>query len=83
MIEQLLIIADSVLFLLLGYYLGQHTQQTQPKPTQQSTKKSVKNFLMKAGIIEYPTQADIDYVASGEEKVDAERERVFREQFKP
>lgn len=82
--EQLLIIFDSLLFLFVGYFLGRqyHVPDLGKKVIEQ-VKKMPAKAAVKAGVIEYVTQEDIDYTESGEDKVDAERERVFRENFKP
>lgn len=84
MLEQLIIIFSNLLFLLIGYYLGY--ERSDIKVAEDVKKKIInqtKKTLLKAGIIDYPTQGEIDYRESGEEKVDEAREKVFREQFKP
>lgn len=85
MIEQVFTVIVALLFLLVGYYLGYTTKQTKLSLREENKPKK-KNPLIraavKAGIIEYPTQEDVDYVESGEEKVDEAREKVFRENFK-
>jgi len=82
--EQLLLIFSNITFLLLGWCLG---RQITDKEIGKKVIKEVKDFpakaAVKAGIIEYVSQEDIDYVESGEDKVDQERERIFKEQFKP
>lgn len=78
--EQLLIIFDSLLFLLVGWLLGRHTQEPE---IGKKVIKEIKKLPVKAGIIEYVTQADIDYTESGEDKVDEAREKLFKENFKP
>jgi hypothetical protein len=47
--------------------------------------KKAKNKLhnKKGQVIDYPTADEINYEESGEKKVDQERERVFKDQFKP
>lgn len=82
--EQLWTVGISLLFLFIGYFLGR--SKTEPelgKQVFQNIKKFPVKTAIKAGILEYASQADIDYERSGEAKVDEERERVFREQFKP
>lgn len=85
MIEQIFTVVIALIFLLVGYFLGNSGKK--PELQQTEIKKPKKNVLIraavKAGILEYPSQEEIDYVESGEAKVDAERERVFREQFRP
>lgn len=78
--EQILTIITALIFLFTGYFLGR--QHHDPEISKKVIKE-IKKLPEKAGIIEYVSQADIDYVESGEDKVDAERERVFKEQFKP
>lgn len=81
--EQLLIIFDSLLFVLVGYFLGRHHHDPEiGKKVISEIKKFPEKAAVKAGVIEYVSQADIDYTESGEERVDKERERVFQEQFK-
>lgn len=82
--EQLLIIFNSLLFLLVGYFLGrQYHNPEVGKKIVEKIKKLPVEVAVKSGVIEYVSQADIDYHESGEDKVDAERERVFKEQFRP
>lgn len=72
---------SSIIFLFIGYFFGRyHNNQ---KIVQEAIKHIKKRNAPKPGIIDYPTQADVEYSESGEEKVDAERLRVFQEQFKP
>ncbi len=86
MIQEFLIIANSLLFLLIGFYLGRPKSTTViDKPASQQAikqEKPKKNLLEKAGIIEYASQEDIDYVESGEEHVDEARNKAFRDNFK-
>jgi len=86
MIEQLFSVGIALVFLLVGYFLGRSGHKVDTERIQPVSKIPQKNALIrgavKAGIIEYPTQEDIDYVESGEEKVDEAREKVFRENFK-
>lgn len=82
--EQLFIVFDSLLFLLVGYFLGRrHIEPTIGQHFSQQAKEKTKNFLIKSGVIEYPTQEQVDYVQSGEEKVDEAREQLFKKYFKP
>lgn len=85
MIDNLLIVAliDGVLLLgfAYGYYLGKSNNSA---PLDKANAAKVRTKLaFRGSVIDYPSQADIDYRDSGEEAVDRERERVFREQFKP
>ena len=86
MIQELLIIANSLLFLLIGFYLGRPSSTTviekAASPKDSKPVKPKKHFLEKAGIIEYSTQEDIDYVESGEEHIDEARNKAFRENFR-
>lgn len=82
--EQLLIIFDSLLFLLVGYLLGrQHHEPEIGKKVVSEIKKLPVKAAIKSGVIEYVTQEDIDYRESGEEKVDEARQQLFDKQFKP
>jgi hypothetical protein len=75
-------IFNSLLFLVIGYLLGRwHNERKLVEEAIKQVKKQTN--IVRPGVIEYPTQADIDYVDSGEEKVDEARLRLFKEQFKP
>ncbi len=89
MIEQIFTLATCLLSLLIGYFLGRAVSQPfsgRQENGQREAKNPKKNILVraavKAGIIEYPSQEQVDYAESGEEKVDEARDKVFREQFK-
>lgn len=74
-------IFNSLLFLLIGYLLGRlHTNE---KIIQETIKQVKKQDTPKPGIIDYPTQEEIDYRESGEEKVDEARKKLFEVFFKP
>lgn len=83
--EQLLIIFNSLLFLLVGYFLGRHPEKIKliEKIPEPQKKTKITEIPVKSGIIEYPSQADIDYRESGQDKVDEAREKLFKENFKP
>lgn len=85
MIEQVFTTIVALIFLLVGYFLGHTKKQTELlhiEEKQPKKKNPLIRAAVKAGIIEYPTQEDVDYVESGEEKVDEAREKVFRDSFK-
>jgi|GEM_PF-2878158 len=87
--EQLLIIFDSLLFLLVGWFLGRHPEKVKliekipDNPEETKKPNGLHGVPVKSGVIDYPSQADIDYTGSEEEKTDKERERIFNRDFTP
>lgn len=75
-------IFNSLLFLFVGYYLGRHHNDPEIAT---KTIKRIKKIISptKSGVIDYASQADVDYHGSEEEKADEARSKLFREQFKP
>lgn len=79
----LIVLYFSLVFLTIGYFLGKNiSKKAVYLPQSPTVSQKQPSAIHKAGVLDYPTQEDIDYVESGEAQVDAERERVFREQFK-
>lgn len=75
-------IVNSIIFLAIGYFLGRyHHNQEVFKDTMKSIKKIMNH--PKSGVIDYPTQEEIDYRESGEEKTDEARTKLFEQFFKP
>lgn len=81
-IEELLIIFTALIFTIVGYFLGKD----------QGKKEEIKSVFKKqvvepnkakslGGVIDYPSQAEIDYHGSEQEKADIAREELFKKTF--
>ncbi len=85
MIQEVLIIANSLIFLLIGFYLGRPHTTTIEKPANPQADKTAKpkrNILEKAGIIEYASQDQVDYYESGQDKIDRAKVEAFMPNLK-
>jgi len=80
--SEILIIITALLFLTIGFFLGRYSGRE--IDIARKTLKDIKRKINPphSGVINYATPRDIEYEGSEEQKVDAERERVFRENFK-
>jgi hypothetical protein len=77
--EGLLIFLSALVFYLLGRFSGHEVEVT--KKVVKEIKKKINS--RHAGTIDYPTQDQLDYRGSQEEKADQARQELFEKEFKP
>lgn len=68
---------------ILGYVVKAKEKQVEKTINKYSTsqKQTSNTSSIEPGVIEYPSQSDIDYIESGEEKNDQARLELFKKYF--